>query len=33
MRSQEIQNKLWGRQTQDWAEIQKKPDLVDMNIP
>jgi 2-polyprenyl-3-methyl-5-hydroxy-6-metoxy-1,4-benzoquinol methylase len=24
MGSQEIQNKLWGRQTQDWADIQEK---------
>jgi 2-polyprenyl-3-methyl-5-hydroxy-6-metoxy-1,4-benzoquinol methylase len=24
MGSQEIQNKIWGRQTQDWEDIQKK---------
>ena len=24
MGSQEIQNKLWGRQTVDWANIQEK---------
>ena len=24
MGSQEIQNKLWGRQTKDWANIQEK---------
>ena len=24
MGSQEIQNKLWGRQTEDWANIQEK---------
>ncbi len=24
MGSQEIQNKLWGRQTEDWADIQEK---------